>query len=181
MKHIVFAVLLFAFSNAIAQDSTKAMPKTRVEGMAIKSGVLIQQEYAQIGTVVGVEFDAVKVTDVNAQTVYRGVYIATKNLYTSTTTYSAFIDEDELNSILSTLDYLTSSKFKFSSEATDVQVVYTSRGDFQIGCYSDGDKWKFFLKLDKFRSNSRILLGNDKDLRDVVAMFKKSKEVMLKF
>lgn len=169
--------LLISFSIS-AQDSTRSIAKTKIEGLTSKSGFIVQQESEYIGTVLNIKFKAMKLTDIKSAVSVKGVYLSLENTYSGSISYSVFIDEDELNDIFYTLEYLTTDKFKYSEQASDVQVTYTSRGYFQIGCFSDNEKWKFFIKLDKFARGSQVLLANDTNFKEVLLLFKNSKNAM---
>jgi hypothetical protein len=68
------------------------------------------------------------------------------------------LDVDEVDGLLKCGKYLLES---LKNAENYVEYQFTSRDGFQAGAYQDKTDWRYFLKLEKYDSDSYVFLDRD--------------------
>lgn len=176
MKPTILLICLFASTSLFSQATKQPQEpqeKSKIETFALKTGSLFKKEFTDLGTVKRVEVQKLTITDVLTNAAMTGVHLKTtiQKSYGSATA-SCFLDTDEIDG------FLKSAKFLEALPAANdsyQEYQFTSRDGFQAGAYSDKKAgWKYFLKLERFDSDSYVFLDKDdfKKLSDMVSGLK---------
>jgi hypothetical protein len=166
MKRYLFCIVIIIISHkSYCQESKNVQEsheKSKVETFSLKTGSLIKKEFIEVGTIKKVEIKSLKITDMLAKTSISGIKLET-DIYKSygNTTKSCFLDSDEIDG------FIKSGKLLIEALATGnttnyTEFQFTSRDGFQAGAFSnDKGNWSFFLKLEKFDSDSYVFLNKE--------------------
>lgn len=155
--------LLFSISflvhNAIGQTIAKEL--TQAEQFSAQSGVLIEKQFIQVGTIKGVSARVVKYKDLNSgnsKSALRFEY-EYKSQYT-TDTKIASLDVDEIEGLIKSIKNFQSSVFT-ETRSVYTEVTYRSRTGFEAGAYYEVEKkkWTAYIKLEKYDNKSMVFLS----------------------
>lgn len=144
-----------------AREVKEPAEKSKIETFSLKTGSLIKKEFTTIGSVKRIEVKKLVLTDILSNSTLSGVKMETaisKTYGTSTT--SCFLDSDEVDAFIKSGKYLLSPPANTANNYVELQ--FTSRGGFQAGAYLDkAGSWKYFIKLERFDSDSYVFLDRD--------------------
>jgi hypothetical protein len=123
------------------QEPEPAKPATKLEVFQAKTGVLIVRGYTTIGTISGmggnITVDAREFKDAgNPALRSTGVSIAVKESGRLERESTAFIDSDEIQSLLSGIDYIAKATPDVTS-LSNFEVEYRTKGDFRVTVFND--------------------------------------------
>jgi len=149
-------VLLFGNQLIYGQGEIKGQEVSNIELFSIKSGVLIQKEYKNIGDFKNCKVEVLKVKNIIDGSQINGVRLSliVSNNYSSSEK-AALLDKDEVVALLKSIDLIIYQIIK-SVKEDYTEVVYKSRGGFSAGCYWSEGKWTGFLKLKDYDCDSSI-------------------------
>lgn len=146
MKHLVYALALAGFATfANAQDQGQqaidiAKPTTKNEAFSAKTGVVMIKGMSTIGTIGGIGklvIDVREFRDASApKSAQYGLAMEVKESGRLERENRSFIDEDEIESLIRGLEYIS----KIDSSVTSLsgfEAQYRTKGDFSITTYSD--------------------------------------------
>lgn len=159
MKKIYLLIIILFSSFAIFSQNDKN--STNAEQFSIKSGTLLKKEFIDAGEMKGIHFKIVYFTDmISDQTkkalrleyVYNGTY--------SSDTKISILDEDEIDELIKSIELMQEKIFP-ENALNYTEVSFKSRGGFETGCYYANDKWKTYVKLEKYDENSYVFLTKD--------------------
>ncbi|MFN8291603.1 MAG: hypothetical protein U0U70_15205 [Chitinophagaceae bacterium] len=156
----LFAVL---FVSSITICQTKPADKTeksKLETFTLKTGSLIKKEFLPVGSAGKVEVSVLKLSDLVANTTISGIRFETsvQRSYGSSSKY-CFLDSDEIDGLIKSGNLLLSSLNQPAETYTEYQ--FTSRDGFQAGAFLSKKQWSYFLKLDKYDSDSNVWLERE--------------------
>ncbi len=146
MKHLVYALALAGFATyAGAQDQGQqaidvAKPTTKIEAFSVKTGVVMIKGMSTIATVGGMGTLAIDVRefrDASApKNVQYGLAMEVKESGRLERENRSFIDEDEIESLVRGLEYISKIDRSVTS-LSGFEAQYRTKGDFSITTYSD--------------------------------------------
>lgn len=158
MKQVLILLMLFVFTSAYSQvKPPEKTEKSKLETFTLKTGSLIKKDFITIGTAGKVEVTVLKLSDLVASSNISGIKLET-SIYKSygSSTKSCFLDSDEIDGLVKSGNLLLSTLNQ--STDTYTEYVFTSRDGFQAGAYQSKKEWKYFLKLEKYDSDSNVWL-----------------------
>lgn len=160
----IFIVLLCLPLFTLAQTAEKKSEtsQSKVETFSLKTGSLIKKEFVDIETIKKVQIQNLTITDLLTKTEVKGIKLET-SVYKSygSATKSCFLDADEIDGFIKSGRLLLQ---ELATSKTDnyIEYQFTSRDGFQSGAYINEKKeWKYFLRLDKYDSDTYVWLVRD--------------------
>jgi hypothetical protein len=113
-------------------------PATKLEEISVRKNALIVKGYTQIAAIPGengasITITAGQVQDMTNQTKEYGLVI---NVASAQRASSAYVDYDEIDTLVSSLDYLEKTD-KNPTQLTNFEAQYRTRGDLWITNYND--------------------------------------------
>jgi len=157
-----------------AKEVKEVSEKSKIENFSLKTGSLIKKDFLEIGTVKGVEVQIVILSDILANTKLSGIKLMA-SVYKSygSSDKSCFLDVDEVEAFVKSGKYLSESLNEKADNYIEYQ--FTSRDGFQAGAYSDKkDSWKYYLKLEKYDSDSYVFMNKD-DFQKLIELVNSAK------
>jgi len=141
-KVVIIAVLALLFTSmAYGQDPAETQkPATKLETFQARTGIVVVRGFTTVGTIRGmgtVTVDARDFRDAsNPKTRLTGVSITVKESGRLERENIAFIDSDEITSLLAGLDYVSKAT-QDVTPLTNFEVEYRTKGDFRITVFND--------------------------------------------
>lgn len=172
-KIITTAIAICMSMTLIAQQKEDS-PKSKAEIFSQKSGTLIKKEYERIATVAKCEYSVVTYTDLISNEKAKAVKIEYEHVGKySTDTKIAVLDSDELDGLIKSLKIILENIAKTTPE-NYTEVIFRSRGGFEAGAYFAKGKWSYYMKLEKFDSDSYVFM-DEVDLKAILATLELAK------
>lgn len=173
MKKIILSLAIVLISLSVYSQS-KDKELSNAEVFSAKSGVLMQKEFVEIGTLKRCKIQVVYFTDLISNTKQS----ALKFEYEVASTYSsdtkaATLDPDEVDGLMKSIK-LMQDKVIPTTPANYTEVNYRSRGGFEAGCYTSKGTWSTYLKLEKYDGKSYVFL-NIEDLATLYSYLEQAK------
>ena len=172
----LFVVIVMAFTCVSAMSQIKNAEETlsNAELFSVKSGTLIEKQFIDIGKVKSVEVKVLKIKDLNDDktiSALRFEYEAVGKY--SSDTKIAMLDIDEIEGLVISIKNIQSKVFPSTPE-TYTEVTYRSRSGFEAGAFYSDSKWKTYLKLEKYDSDSFVFLTQE-DLTTLLGLIEQAK------
>ena len=132
----------FAFSQEL--KDTVPQPKTKLEEFTAKTGVVIVKGFEEIGSIQGkyntlITVDSQEFSIVSAGRKEYGITIEVKQTGRYDKADTSYIDYDEIDSLIKGIDYIAIIDNK-STNLSDFQADYRTKGDFKISVFSSDNK-----------------------------------------
>lgn len=169
MKNILLLIIAllaingFAFAQASPQAKQVAPEKeqSNLEKFSAKSGSLLEKEFEDVGNVGSVKVQILKLTDlVNSSSISGIRFSITHSTRYTTDEKIAFLDADEVDGFIKSINLLKTKVFN-STRANYTEVYYTARSGFQAGAFQSEGKWKTFMKLERYDTNSFVSMTTE--------------------
>lgn len=120
-------------------DIPELEPRTKLEAFEARTGIVIIKGYSRVGTAAGPEGGSIEIEtrefrDADGSKEY-GIAVEVREAGTPERRRTAFVDYDEIDSLLRGLDYLG----KIDSSATNMnrfEAEYRTRGDLAVSAFS---------------------------------------------
>lgn len=166
---------------ALAQNLKDSVPqaKTKLEQFSAKTGVVLIRGFHKIGSVQGlystsVNIEAKEFTNVTDGKKQYGITIESfKEDGRYDKQHTSFIDYDEIDSLISGIEYI--SKVKASvTKLEDFQADYSTRGDLKISTFSSGGRIMAAVTSGNIGGVGAYF--NIEDLEKIKTLIKQSKE-----
>ena len=145
--------LLLASVCTYAQEKVERRPPTKLEESLSKKGTLIVKEVRKAGTLAGLYSTMITV---KALTIYRpglpgektrGLNIEVKKLGRHERSNTSFLDMDEVGSLSKAISYMISQVKKWKGSSREyTEIIFSTRGDFQVGFYQKGTEVQAFVQ-----------------------------------
>ncbi|KAB8060473.1 hypothetical protein [Janthinobacterium violaceinigrum] len=142
MRHLLSATLLVFPLLVNAQDpadATKAQPATKLESFSARTGIVIVKGYSTIGVVNGlgrVSIDVREFRDAsNPKSAQYGVSFEVKESGRLERENTSFIDEDEIDSLIRGLDYISKIERNVTTLG-NFEAQYKTKGDLSMTVFS---------------------------------------------
>lgn len=171
---LLLAVMLVFMTLAQAQTQPRERELSNIEKFSAKSGTLIEKKFIDIGSLKSVKVRVLKLTDLVSNARMSGVRLEYDHSgRLGSDTKIAFLDPDEVDGLLKSIDVLKSKVF-LSNPDSYTEVEFNSRGGFEAGGFFSKGEWSTFLKLERFDRDSYVFLKpEDFDvLRDLLQQAK---------
>jgi hypothetical protein len=176
---ITIALLLVCSAAAQTVKSTDPQaaptPTSKLQQFSSRAGTLIQKDFTPVGDFSGIKVEVLRINDLIGKLSIAGVRLS-KTMGTSYSTDEkiAFLDADEVDGLLKSIDLLRTSVFT-SSPANYSEVIFTARAGMEAGGYYSDARWKAFIKLEKYDSRSSVFMQPE-DLAKLGDMLVKVKD-----
>jgi hypothetical protein len=172
---IVVSLLIILCYNALAQKDAEQV-LSNVEKFTQKPDVLIEKQFVELGNVDEIDVRAYLVKDLFSGETKSGIrfeYQFSNEILSQTKI--AYIDNDEVDALIKALQTITSTVL-VSKRTSNVEVTFTSRTTFIVGCnYSTvKEKWLIFIQLNRGDSHSTVITDTD-ELNHFITLLKLSK------
>lgn len=181
MRHLLFATFL-AFpllTNAQEQpDAAKLPPTTKLEAFSARTGIVLIKGFSTLGTINGmgrVSIDAREFRDAsNPKSAQYGVAIEVKESGRLERENTSFIDEDEIDSLIRGLDYIS----KIGTNVTtfrNFEAQYKTKGDLSMTVFSGrGGETSFAVSSGRIGKTTAFLkLADAEQMRSLLSEAKK--------
>ena len=174
---LVVGVLVSAGAREKKPKLTAQGPETKLEAFEKQTGTVIIRGRSEIGSVSAmgtVSVDCIDILDVSTGQRQMGIIIEVKAPGKYERTDRAFVDYDEIQSLLNGIDYIakvTQSSTKLSS----FEAAYKTTGELSVVTYSSS-KGKIEAAVSAgYTSSARAFISTEKlkELRSVIAQAKK--------
>jgi hypothetical protein len=153
-----FAFIALFMSLAYGQTQPKERELSNIEKFSAKSGTLIEKKFIDIGSVKSVKVRVLRLTDLVSNARMSGVRLEYEHSgRLGSDTKIAFLDPDEVDGLLKSIDVLKSKVF-ISNPDSYTEVEFNSRGGFEAGGFFSKGEWATFLKLERFDRDSFVFL-----------------------
>jgi hypothetical protein len=152
---VCFLSLLFPCSQAqnrnAAPAQKKDQPGTALEAFMGKRGRMIVKDSYSIGRFSGtggIQMDALVIYEPNNPTKIKGLRAEVTESGELQRSNTSFIDFDELESLSQALAYMAdlSTKWKGQQHEPYTEIIYTSKGELEVGFYQQGTKASAFCR-----------------------------------
>ena len=158
---VFFSSVVFAQEN---QEQKKSEPATKLEIFLAKKGTLIVKDFYKLGGMTGifnsdVSFDALFIYEPGKETesisglrakVHEGERLEKEEI--------SFLDFEEVESLSKALQYLINLAFQWANEEKEyTEVIFSTKGNFQVGFYQKGKEQNAFVKSGYIRTASCFL------------------------
>lgn len=179
-KHLLtifmVAVTLQILSAQTPPDEKK--PQTKIEILLLKKGKLLIKDFFEQGKIEArfsteIEITAVVISSPGEQTEKtKGLKIEiSKQESYGKKDNSAFLDIEEIQSLIKAMDYLLNLSLQYEKENREyTEVVFSTLGDFKIGFYQTGNKQGYYSSAGSIGSVTAYL--NSKEdfikIKDIV-------------
>jgi hypothetical protein len=140
MRILLLAIVL-ALAGTIQAQQKPTEPRTKLETFQASTGVVLIKNFSEIGNVA--ELGNVTVTSyefVDAQTHKKeyGIGIEAKGSGPAYPESRAYVDYDEIDSLLAGIDYIVKVN-KDQSKLKNFEAHYKTKGDLDVATFSSGD------------------------------------------
>ncbi|MFW9874924.1 MAG: hypothetical protein ACFFG0_17595 [Candidatus Thorarchaeota archaeon] len=148
---IVLSFPMTTFSQGIqVKENQVKEPATKLEKFLSKRGRIIVKDYYKIGRIPGtydtrMELTAIVIYEPGSELKNKGIQIQVEKQERYGRTDTSFLDFEEVESLSKAVTYMTKllSNWKgVNKEYTEV--VFSTKGDFQIGFYQQGTERQIF-------------------------------------
>ncbi|MBS7565066.1 hypothetical protein KHS38_11685 [Mucilaginibacter sp. Bleaf8] len=165
MKKTLLIGLLLASATLTYAQVKKATPeaaKSNIETISEQAGTFSKKDFVEIGKAKEVTVEVIKITDLLSNKIVSGIKLSA-NYHASygSDTKSAMLDADEIDAFLKVIDYINNKVFTSEVPENSVEYNFHSRGGFSGGAYNYSKKWKGYVKLEKYDSNSYFFLDQE--------------------
>tara|TARA_R110002167_G_scaffold221504_1_gene426263 strand:+ start:133 stop:693 length:561 start_codon:yes stop_codon:yes gene_type:complete len=177
IAQIVCISLLSTLSAIGADDSTSSKPSTELESFAAQTGAVIIRGYTELGKVTGlgtVEVDCREFLNAQSGEQTHGMLIKVTESGRYDRNDSSFIDYDEIESLLSGIDYIA----KIDASVTKLknfEATYTTRGNFAVTVFNDS-KGKLGIAVSSGRIGRATAYLNFEQLTQVRTLIVSAKD-----
>ena len=150
---LLMIFLLMAPTLSIAQERTEREPATKLEKFLLKKGKLIVKNFNNAGKISGqygtsITIDALTIYEPgNESQKIRGLRVEVEGGGRFETSSSSFLDMDEIESLSQAISYMIPLLKKWEGSSREyTEVIFSTKGDFQLGFYQQGNKVQGFAK-----------------------------------
>ena len=162
----ILAVCLFVLFVGSAQGQAPqkaAEPRTKLETFQAKTGSVLIKNFSEIGKVIGLGTLTITSFEfVDAQTGKKeyGIGIEAKESGRLESEDRAYVDYDEIDSLLTGIDYIAKVNTD-QSKLKNFEAHYKTKGDLDVATYSSRDRIEAVVSVGRVRSVS-VYLEMDK-------------------
>jgi hypothetical protein len=154
-QFLTFVLALIALYSAAQQ--TKEKDVSNSDKFALKTGVLLQRNFVEIGKFKSVTIEYLETIDLTdkAKAKCLRLTLPAKGEYDSD--HIGVIDNDEVDGLIKSLGLIKSNALTIIPSVY-TEVSYKTRGGFEAGAYYDekDKEWNYFLKMSKYDSKSQM-------------------------
>lgn len=169
MKRFTLLTALLILCSLLASQTPAGGSTSKIKEFLGTTGALLIKEFHNVGTHKcqfgdKLVFDALVITDATSKKVVKGLKIeATKPGSYVDETESAFLDPEEVNSLIDALNYMVAEHSRLGSVVTltYTEYIYAAKDAFRIGFYIDKGEYHAFAKVGTIGAISVYFPFND--------------------
>jgi hypothetical protein len=167
-------------SFAQTENEEASTPKSKYTLFTQKSGILVKQEYTDLGKVDGLSLETVITTDVNTEKSVAGVRFETSyfiSLQSGSLNYISVLDYDELNACIKALEYMvTISESPIPEKYTEYK--YLSTENIKISIFTNKKKgWSACVQTKSYTTKSQVFMSSE-DLKSLIEKLNQAKKII---
>lgn len=181
-KLVLLAILALTCLTSFAQTENEEAnaPKSKYTLFTEKSGILIKQEYTDLGKVDGLSLETVITTDVNTEKSVAGVRFETSyfiSLQSGSLRYASVLDYDELDACIKSLGYMaTISENPIPEKYTEYK--YLSTENIKISIFTNKKKgWSVGVQTKSYTTKSQVFMSSG-DLKSLIEKLNQAKQII---
>lgn len=178
---LLFSLLAFTWLTSFSQTEEEAsVPKSKYTLFTQKSGILVKQEYTDLGKIDGLSLETVVTTDINTEKSVAGVRFETSyfiSLQSGSINYVSVLDYDELDACINALGYMAAiSENPIPEKYTEYK--YLSTENINISIYVSKKKgWSLSIQIKPYTNKSQIFMpaGN---IKAIIGKLNQAKKII---
>ena len=178
-KTILLAILaITAFIPSFAQEADKPESKSNTVLFQERGNSLMERKYFDIGTIPGVEFQNIVISNVQSGEKVGALRLITSD-YSSvlkrSETFIGTIDSDELESFIKALEFMNNIVNTQDITEVDTEYEFRSRDNVRICIFTSRKKsWEMVIQPVQYSNRSSLYLKADK-MPEIIELTKKAK------
>lgn len=178
-KTILLAILaITAFIPSFAQEADKQESKSNTILFQERGNSLMERKYFDIGTIPGVEFQNIVISNVQSGEKVGALRFITSD-YSSvlkrSETFIGTIDSDELESCIKALEFMNNIVNTQDITEVDTEYEFRSRDNVRICIFTSRKKsWEMVIQPVQYSNRSSLYLKADK-MPEIIELTKKAK------
>ena len=178
-KTILLAMLaIAAFIPSFAQEADKQESKSNTILFQERGNSLMERKYFDIGTIPGVEFQNIVISNVQSGEKVGALRLITSD-YSSvlkrSETFIGTIDSDELESCIKALEFMNNIVNTQDITEVDTEYEFRSRDNVRICIFTSRKKsWEMVIQPVQYSNRSSLYLKADK-MPEIIELTKKAK------
>lgn len=178
-KTILLAILaITAFIPSFAQEADKQESKSNTILFQERGNSLMERKYFDIGTIPGVEFQNIVISNVQSGEKVGALRLITSD-YSSvlkrSETFIGTIDSDELESCIKALEFMNNIVNTQDITEVDTEYEFRSRDNVRICIFTSRKKsWEMVIQPVQYSNRSSLYLKADK-MPEIIELTKKAK------
>lgn len=178
-KTILLAILaITAFIPSFAQEADKQESKSNTILFQERGNSLMERKYFDIGTIPGVEFQNIVISNVQSGEKVGALRLITSD-YSSvlkrSETFIGTIDSDELESCIKALEFMNNIVNTQDITEVDTEYEFRSRDNVRICIFTSRKKsWEMVIQPVQYSNRSSLYLKADK-MSEIIELTKKAK------
>lgn len=178
-KTILLAILaITAFIPSFAQEADKPESKSNTVLFQERGNSLMERKYFDIGTIPGIEFQNIVITNVQSEEKVGALRLITSD-YSSvlkrSETFIGTIDSDELESCIKALEFMNNIVNTQDITEVDTEYEFRSRDNVRICIFTSRKKsWEMVIQPVQYSNRSSLYLKADK-MPEIIELTKKAK------
>jgi hypothetical protein len=178
MNRILFTTIL-SVSFIVCQAQTKEQSLTDAEQFSLRSGILLEKQFHDVGSVKGIQLKVLKFIDINSGKGDNALRIETsvKSSY-STSTKATSLDSEEIGDLVKAIGNLKANILP-TTRSTYTEVTFKSKTGFEAGAYfsTEKSKWMGYVQIEKFDRDSMVFF-NVEDFDQLLMLLEKAQGMM---
>ena len=178
-KTILLAILaITALIPSFAQEADKQESKSNTILFQERGNSLMERKYFDIGTIPGVEFQNIVISNVQSGEKVGALRLITSD-YSSvlkrSETFIGTIDSDELESCIKALEFMNNIVNTQDITEVDTEYEFRSRDNVRICIFTSRKKsWEMVIQPVQYSNRSSLYLKADK-MPEIIELTKKAK------
>ncbi|MBL0136936.1 MAG: hypothetical protein IPP86_00210 [Bacteroidetes bacterium] len=175
-KYFLLLIISLMFTS-LCEAQKDTLYKSLLEKFSERSGSLMKREFFDVGKIRGMKIKMMKITNLTdpGSKTLSGARFECSTQYSD---YIAFVDADELDGLIASLDFIQSKIFNDTAK-TYTEVEFKTRGGFKSGCYfsQNDNKWSGYIQVASYSDKSMVFLEQE-DFGKFKNMVEQVKELM---
>jgi len=172
--YLTAILCLVPVPSTAQQLPPKSEARTQLEAFLTQKGSILVKVFHPLGVVpasygASADLDAVVIYEPGKEVQRRrGIKITVKEVGRLEREETSFLDLEEIDSLIKGLDYMAKASTEWAGSQRDYsEMVFMTKGDLQVGFYTDKGKTQAFIKSGTIGSATAYMQGDGlKSLRE---------------
>ncbi|MGJ1335701.1 MULTISPECIES: hypothetical protein [Sphingobacterium] len=160
-NYLLLSVFLLSAPFVFGQQKdlkAKEEKESKLEMFSAETGSLIEKSNAEIGKIGPISINTSLLTNLISGSKIKGLRIEKPSTKTYGSDAINFLDEDEIDGVLKSIEILKGRIKESPSNYTEIN--FTSRSKFEFGAYFSKE-WKYYIQVKKYDSDSIYFMGEN--------------------